>query len=185
MVAKVYRAMQIAAEFVKIANQHQAALSNLKLQKLLYYAQGRSLAVNGTRLFREPIEAWDHGPVVSDVYHACKGNGSQTVEIDPSYLNELFELDRDTRRILDAVWSEEGSKAAWVLREQTHKEAPWRDHYLPGLRHVEIPIDAISDYFREQHLAPSLSIESALEEWVEESRKLAEEFLPATEDVEW
>ena len=39
-------------------------ISNLKLQKLLYYAQGTFLAVTGFPLFDDAIEAWTHGPVV-------------------------------------------------------------------------------------------------------------------------
>ena len=44
-------------------------ISNLKLLKLLYYAQGTFLALYGRPLFNESIEAWLHGPVVPDVYH--------------------------------------------------------------------------------------------------------------------
>jgi uncharacterized phage-associated protein len=39
-------------------------ISNLKLQKLLYYAQGFYLAIYGKALFEEDIVAWEHGPVV-------------------------------------------------------------------------------------------------------------------------
>jgi uncharacterized phage-associated protein len=42
-------------------------VSNMKLQKLLYFAQGRFLAQNGIPLFDNPIEAWNHGPVVREV----------------------------------------------------------------------------------------------------------------------
>ena len=43
-------------------------ISNLKLQKLLYYAQGFHLAIFNKPLFNEPIEAWAHGPVVGSSY---------------------------------------------------------------------------------------------------------------------
>ena len=42
-------------------------VSNLKLQKLLYYVQGFHLAVFGEPLFEEEIEAWMYGPVVPSV----------------------------------------------------------------------------------------------------------------------
>ena len=51
-------------------------ISNLKLQKLLYYCQGTYLAIKGTPLFEHPIEAWEHGPVVPEVYHQYKEHGS-------------------------------------------------------------------------------------------------------------
>lgn len=47
-------------------------ISNLKLQKLLYYAQGTFLAITNSPLFGDAIEAWMHGPVVPSVYHAYK-----------------------------------------------------------------------------------------------------------------
>ena len=42
-------------------------ISNLKLQKLAYYAQGFCLAMHGRPLFPEAIKAWKHGPVVSEL----------------------------------------------------------------------------------------------------------------------
>ena len=43
-------------------------LTNLKLQKLLYYAQGWFLAKNRRTLFGEPLRAWVRGPVVYEVW---------------------------------------------------------------------------------------------------------------------
>lgn len=176
---RVYGAMDIAGWFAVKAKNYEADLSNLKLQKLLYYAQGRALAVNGAPLFSEPIEAWAHGPVVSDVYHAYKQFGSGSVGVIDR--PDQAEIDREARRILEAVWSEEGSKAAWRLREDTHAEPPWRNYFRADRRHVVIPVEAILDYFKAQHLAPSMSIDDAFSEWVDESLELAEEFLPAVE----
>lgn len=38
--------------------------SELKLQKLMYFAQRESLALTGLPLFEEPFEGWIHGPVL-------------------------------------------------------------------------------------------------------------------------
>ncbi|OQY42717.1 MAG: hypothetical protein B6240_13665 [Desulfobacteraceae bacterium 4572_87] len=45
-------------------------ISNLKLQKLVYYAQGFYLALYDEPLFNEPIEAWTHGPVIRELYRS-------------------------------------------------------------------------------------------------------------------
>jgi uncharacterized phage-associated protein len=45
-------------------------ISNLKLQKLVYYAQGFALVLLKKPLFPQCIEAWIHGPVVPALYHA-------------------------------------------------------------------------------------------------------------------
>ncbi|GHU75690.1 hypothetical protein AGMMS49992_20150 [Clostridia bacterium] len=48
------------------SDQHDY-MTNLRLQSLLFYAQGWSLVLRGEPLFDDPIEAWDHGPVVPSV----------------------------------------------------------------------------------------------------------------------
>lgn len=42
-------------------------MTNMKLQKMLYYQQGLHLAYFGTPLFDEDLEAWMYGPVVPSV----------------------------------------------------------------------------------------------------------------------
>ncbi|WP_268870353.1 Panacea domain-containing protein [Companilactobacillus nodensis] len=42
-------------------------MTQMKLHKLLYYAQGVYLAVSDDRLFSNDILHWDHGPVVEEV----------------------------------------------------------------------------------------------------------------------
>ena len=74
-----YSAELIARWFAAWAEAEDAEVSNLKLQKLLYYAQGHQLAERGTPLFDDEIQAWSHGPVVKDVYHRFKGFGSGNV----------------------------------------------------------------------------------------------------------
>src|SRR5450631_518283 len=57
-------ARAVADYFLSLVDEEAGdSLSNLKLQKLVYYAQGFSLALTGKRLFDEAIEAWEHGPV--------------------------------------------------------------------------------------------------------------------------
>jgi uncharacterized phage-associated protein len=100
-------------------------LSNLKLQKLLYYAQGFHLAMYDTPLFEESIEAWAHGLVVPDCYHNHKQFGSGGIprpeDLDFSIYHE------DTRDLLDEVYRVFGQFSAWKLRNMTHDEPPWKD----------------------------------------------------------
>jgi uncharacterized phage-associated protein len=42
-------------------------ITQLKIQKLLYYAQAWFLGLHGCEIFAEEIEAWVHGPVVPSV----------------------------------------------------------------------------------------------------------------------
>ena len=120
-------------------------ITNMKLQKLLYYAQGFHAAIHGGEaLFPDSIEAWQHGPVVDAVYQEYKECGNQAITppaaFDPGdYLPE-------TRELLDLVNEVYGQFGAAGLRNLTHREAPWDDAYEVGRRNV-IPLPAITDYF--------------------------------------
>lgn len=127
---RMLRAFDVAQWFVAWAENIDAEISNLKVQKLLYYAQGKSLADRGVPLFDDPIEAWAHGPVVAEVYHELKKFGKNPIDPDV-ILGEDFSWDcfKDVEPILLATWDTYGSLAAWALRERTHRESPWRESF--------------------------------------------------------
>lgn len=120
-------------------------ISNLKLQKLVYYAQGFHLALYDEPLFQEPIEAWTHGPVVPDLYHTYKDYGSNAVpqpdDVDFSIYNE------QQRDLLDEVYQVYGQFSAWKLRNMTHDESPWRNGRDSG---DLISPDAMKAFFQTQ-----------------------------------
>ena len=60
-------------------------ITNLKLQKLVYYAQGFSLAMNGEPLFDALIEAWEHGPVCPILYKKYKTYANQPIDSNLTY----------------------------------------------------------------------------------------------------
>lgn len=99
-------------------------ISNLKLQKLVYYAQGFSLAILGEPLFDEPIEAWEHGPVVPELYHAYKGYGAEPIPpVSFAIIDGVF--DEEQLDVLEQVHAVYGQFSAWKLRNMTHEEKPW------------------------------------------------------------
>jgi uncharacterized phage-associated protein len=116
-------------------------ISNLKLQKLMYYAQGFALALYGRPLFPERIEAWTHGPVVPDLYHEYKGHGSDAIPFPRGI--ELTEFEAKTRELLDEVYATYGQFSAWKLRDMTHSEPPWSE--TPA--GLEIRHDDLSEFF--------------------------------------
>lgn len=98
-------------------------ISNLKLQKLLYYAQGFHLAMNGEKLFEEDIVAWEHGPVVQEIYHKYKIHGANAIEI-PKKIN-FNDFNDDQINLLNEIYQVYGQFSAWKLRNMTHSEKPW------------------------------------------------------------
>lgn len=146
-----YPAATIAKWFIAWSEADEtgeADLSNLKLQKLLYYAQGNYLATNeGNPLFDDRIEAWSHGPVIPAVYHEYKrfGRGAVCLERDDPF--EWDDIDADTTQFLIDVWDRYGGLAPWKLRNMTHSEAPWVDTFRNDELHIEIPRESLLRYF--------------------------------------
>jgi Uncharacterized phage-associated protein len=81
-----HKASDIAKIILKLSNPDVGdIISNLKLQKLLYYVQGFALAMYDKPLFDEDIEAWMYGPVVPCVYQEYKEFGSGAIEFDSDF----------------------------------------------------------------------------------------------------
>lgn len=144
-------AMEIATWFLqrnafdRKNNLDVEGISNLKLQKLLYYAYGCFLALYEERLFRENIVAWQHGPVVTMVYENYKANKSNSISnID----TEPVELADNITDVLEFVYREFGKYTAWALRNMTHEETPWKETKQPNV----IDDVLIFNYFRENYI---------------------------------
>ncbi|RKD73647.1 putative phage-associated protein [Sinobaca qinghaiensis] len=146
-------ALSVANYFLsKGANggKRDTQVSPLKLQKLLYYAQAWNSAIKGDSMFNEEIEAWVHGPVVSDVYKHFRDYGYQPInEFNPK---EIKKIKSEHRELLDAVWNAYGHYDAKELEEMTHQEPPWKEA-REGLSPTQnsnnkIEIDSMIRYFR-------------------------------------
>jgi uncharacterized phage-associated protein len=141
-------ASDVAKYFLTLSEPEEGdQVSNLKLQKLVYYAQGFHLALYDAPLFRDDIQAWDHGPVVASLYHSYKEHGSGGIPV-PSDFDASAALDEKERNLLDEVWNVYGQFSAWKLRNMTHEEPPWRD--TPKGRGSVIDREALRAYFKTQ-----------------------------------
>ncbi|MDT0264380.1 Panacea domain-containing protein [Jatrophihabitans lederbergiae] len=143
----MYNALTIAKWFVAWAEAEDADMSNLKLQKLLYYAQGHSLASTGQPLFSDTIQAWAHGPVVPSVYHEFKHWESGDVHLDDDDPFDFSDVDGEATDLLLRTWNTYGGYAAWRLRNMTHNESPWRETFDVGRRNATIPTEAMREHF--------------------------------------
>jgi len=99
-------------------------ISNLKLQKLLYYCQGYFLALNNKPLFKEDILAWDYGPVVLSIYDKYKELGAASI---PPVLKYNGNLNTPQKNLIGNVYQEYGQFSAGKLVEMTHTETPWKE----------------------------------------------------------
>ena len=102
-------------------------LTHLKLQKLLYYAQGFHLALYDTPLFSEAIEAWHHGPIVLEVYEQYKEHKDQFLQVPERV--DLPIYPSDIKELLNEVHNTYGQFSAWKLKELTLEEPLWKNAY--------------------------------------------------------
>lgn len=128
-------------------------ITHLKLQKLLYYAQGVYVAITGKKLFEEEIEAWQHGPVVADIYNLFKSYGKNNITLQLNDREEetvrKIENNREISEILNMVYDNFAIYTAWQLREMTHvKNGPW-DKAITS-EHKVIDINDIKQYFESE-----------------------------------
>lgn len=128
-------AHQVANFFLWFAHQHGDLLSNLKLQKLVYYAQAWHLALRGEPLFDEPVQAWVHGPVVPGIYQRFRDFGWRPISVNP----EKPPFDPDTEEHLVEVMRVYGGFSAYELELMTHQERPWLE------ARGDLPVDAPSN----------------------------------------
>ncbi|HYH81830.1 MAG TPA: type II toxin-antitoxin system antitoxin SocA domain-containing protein [Longimicrobium sp.] len=123
-------------------------ISNLKLQKLVYYAQAYNLAMYDEPLFPEQVEAWEHGPVVPDLYRHYKGSGSGNIPPPVDFNPEDY--DERSAELMDEVYEVFGQYSAWKLRNLTHAERPWAEAYQDGTeRGRVIPVGAMREFYKD------------------------------------
>lgn len=117
----VIGAKKIAYFLLKLAEQNDIPLSNMELQKLLYFAQGKFLAKYGKPLFEEDMQAWKYGPVVPEAYQEFRRFGSS-----PIFLQEQnIGLSDDLSQHLGEILSEYSHLDGIQLSKMTHSERPW------------------------------------------------------------
>lgn len=145
------KAESVARYFLWLAKQEPEPepMTNMRLQKLLYYAQGWALAGRNEELFDGQIQAWQHGPVVREVYSKFKAFGAGVIpEAEASESDDLSDKDR---AFLEWVWGGHGKYSAAELRRRTHAEPPWKnargDMPEEAPSQAEISREALREYF--------------------------------------
>lgn len=114
-------AASIARYIVRFFQQVGDPISNLKLQKLLYYCQGWHLALRDTPLFQDRLEAWVHGPVQPGVYGTYKYNRWSSITEDVAEAD----LTPEEKSVIADVLAVYGTDSGYELELRTHAEPPW------------------------------------------------------------
>lgn len=133
-----------------------AQVNAMQVQKLVYYSQAYSLALYDRPLFREDVEAWVHGPVIRELWELHRGRisiSSQELVSNAKRLgHEITSLDEDESLVVDAVCETLGGLTGWQLRNRTHDEAPWIEHFdgSEQFHYRVIPCDDMREYYKDR-----------------------------------
>ena len=140
-------ALKTANFFIYLMPEDENELTNLKINKLLFYAQGHFLKHFSKPLFGDEIQVWQYGPVVLTVYHHFKGYGKNVLNSLPKDFS-LSDYSDDEKELLVDVAREYGQYTGEALKTKTHEEStPWSNVYDPNVRNITIGIDSIEEYF--------------------------------------
>jgi uncharacterized phage-associated protein len=117
--------LDLAKLFLVQADQDglSGTMTNMKINKLVYYAQCLNLALYGEPLFSEDIQAWIHGPVCYKVYLEYRQYIADPVRVPE--MNDLKQISEKDIEIVEEVWQFLGDRRASQLRNMTHEEFPW------------------------------------------------------------
>ena len=157
----MYNVMDVARVIVNYSIEIGKPVSNLKLQKLLYFVQVAFIREYGEPCFEEPIVHWRHGPVVESVYQKYKSYGAENItDKELEYYSFHFNLQTMSFTTEHNVYNENIFKfrdlslikyiverykdvSPWEMVELTHKEEPWKNTE----RNEEITISMIKRYY--------------------------------------
>lgn len=128
-------------------------ITNLSLQKILYYTKGFSSIMLGKDIIEEDCEAWAYGPVFPPIYNKYKDLGSSVIIDYDKTIDYTNLLAADERKVLDHVMDCLGIFNGKVLMKMTHKERPWLEaragipEFAPSCNIISE--DLIISYFEE------------------------------------
>lgn len=155
----MYDVLDVCRYIINYCSEYNG-ISNLKLQKILYFVQAQFLITESVPCFKERIEAWDFGPVVPVAYHEYKQYGATTIPIVGFYFktdpNNFWNVEKiifdenvisikDREKIKDVV-NLFANYSATSLVDLTHRQDPWKNAYYIGAN-CEITNEEIKRFF--------------------------------------
>lgn len=114
-------ANKVADFFIRFSHEHGDLITNLKLQKLIYYAQAWYLALYDEPLFDDRLEAWISGPVQPEVYERFKRYRWEPIRYNPEPVEFPEEIEEHLIEVLQVF----GKYPAYYLERMVHNELPW------------------------------------------------------------
>ncbi len=161
-------AYAVAKEFVRLSRSgdEPEPMTGLRLQRLLYLAQGWHFAIREANLFADGLQAWRYGPVVPAVYASCP---RETRDVGEEAFADAPGLDPERVAFIRAIWEAYLPYTATQLARMTQERGPWNGIRCEKPDNGEdgppIPDSAIAEFFRGEAIpAPLAAYASGLRE---------------------
>ena len=119
----MYSAIAVANYIIEYEHSKDRMISNLKLQKLLYFVQARFFIEYGQPCFDDRIEAWSFGPVVVNVYHTYKIYGS--LDITKLQGGVVGNISSEHQAIINEELESYSYTPVYEMVDITHHQTPW------------------------------------------------------------
>jgi uncharacterized phage-associated protein len=104
--------------FRRYQQEHGEKIDEMKLHKLLYFAQREALVQTGEPLFEGTFYGWRYGPVIKDLREEYKNE---------TFLPEVpREVSEKLAPVMDKIFEEYAPKDSWSLSRLTHGEISWK-----------------------------------------------------------
>ncbi|WP_261789722.1 Panacea domain-containing protein [Treponema pectinovorum] len=140
-----YSALDIAKYVINHEHLQDREISNLRLQKLLYFIQAKVLIKTGNPCFDDEMQAWEFGPVVPVVYHEYKIFGG--MDITDEFL--IPHITREISSCIIEMLDDCANYPTFQLVNITHAQSPWKNARAKGDKSI-ITIESIKDYFKKK-----------------------------------
>lgn len=112
--------VNVAASYIfeRYQSEFGVTIDEMKLHKLLYFAQRESIIQTGDPLFNATFRGWKYGPILKEIRGSYKNDSFAPVTCH----SDIAEL----KPIIDTVFEQYAEKDSWSLSRLTHGEYSWR-----------------------------------------------------------
>lgn len=141
---KVYSSLDVARYIINYSIDNNYEISNLKLQKILYYVQSAFLVFKKKRCFYENIINWAYGPVIEEVYREYRECGYESIPRQDQYSRIVYDddekllkfetqnfnkdsIDNEDKTLINKVVDSYSKYTPFQLVNKTHSEGPWKE----------------------------------------------------------
>ena len=159
----MYKADEVAAYIINYCNEKKYDITNLRLQKEMYFIQGYFCRSMKKLCFTEEFECWEYGPVIPKIYIEYSIYGSHSippVEFKCEYFWDDVRNELNAKKTkMDLTFLEADKKAIegmidscaeyapFELVNMSHSKGPWKTKYDPNNKHVKITNEEMMDFF--------------------------------------